>query len=389
MEQKYRPPWMVVFLSVNLPVPARRASSLILLCLAISGPPEAAIAQDVQDPAAWEARLPDVARSAERGQRIAVREADLQEARTAQEMARLRAQAELASAMAQRRKAQLVAAILMALVLILLYGRHVAKGLNKDLERKVEERTAELSAANLRLKDLILTDPLTGLRNRRYLLQTVETDLAVTLRAYRDASVAGTDPQAADTVFYIIDLDEFKTVNDEHGHAAGDRVLEQVARVLQETSRASDVVIRWGGEEFLVLSRQVDRHGAAVFAERVREAVRGHLFVADEGVTLRKTCSIGFAAFPFVPSDPRAVAWDHVVGLADQAAYAAKRSGRDAWVGFIATGETAPDAVRSDAATVATLVEHGALGVVSSVDREGGGVVLGDDLSGRLDRSGD
>jgi diguanylate cyclase (GGDEF)-like protein len=336
----------------------------------------------------WNA-LDDSLFSAERSQRIAAREAEFEESRTQQEMARLRTQAELATTKARRREAQLVDAVLLALVLILFYGRHVAKGVRKDLEHQVDQRTSELSAANLRLKDLILTDPLTGLRNRRYLLQTVEADLAVSLRAYRDARMAGQDPPAADTVFYIIDLDEFKTVNDEHGHAAGDRVLEQVARVLKETGRASDVVIRWGGEEFLIVSRQVDRQGAAVFAERVRQAVRGHVFLADEGVTLRKTCSIGFAVFPLVPWDPEAVSWDHVVGLADQAAYVAKRSGRDAWVGLYAKEGITPGLVRSDAARVARLVEDGALGVVSS--REDGALHVGDDeaRAATAERGGD
>ncbi len=292
------------------------------------------------------------------------------QARDRREIERLRAEADLASEMAQRRGAQLVAAVLLALVIILLYGRHVATRVRRDLEQKVAERTAELSEANQRLQALSLTDSLTGLRNRRYLFQTVEAELAVSLRAYRDAERTGRPPELADVVFYILDLDDFKSVNDEYGHAAGDRVLTQVARVLEETSRTSDVVVRWGGEEFLILSRRVDRAGAAVFAQRVCDAVRERAFVADDGLTLRRTCSIGFASFPFVPRDPRAVSWDQVVGLADQAAYLAKRAGRDAWVGVRANDSTPPEAVRGDAATLELLVGEGVLGLVSSMDAE-------------------
>lgn len=290
--------------------------------------------------------------------------------RDRQEVEQLRAEAELAAEMARRRGTQLVAAVLLALVLILLYGRHVAARVRRDLERKVAERTAELSEANRRLESLSLTDSLTGLRNRRYLFQTVEAELAVSLRAYRDAERTGRPPELADVVFYVLDVDDFKSVNDEFGHAAGDRVLTQVARVLEGTSRTSDVVVRWGGEEFLILSRRVDRAGAAVFAQRVCDAIREHVFVAAEGLTLRRTCSVGFAPFPFVARDPRAVSWDQVVGLADQAAYLAKRAGRDAWVGVEANDSTPPEAVRGDAATLELLVGEGVLGLVSSMDAQ-------------------
>jgi len=317
-----------------------------------------------------------------RTQRVEALDAEFRASQAQREIERLRAEAELSAATAERRGSQLVAAILMALVLILLYGRHVAKRVQRELEDKVDARTAELSEMNQRLEDLSLTDSLTGLRNRRYLFQTIEADLATTLRAYRDADRAGDVPESADIVFYLLDIDDFKSVNDDYGHAAGDRVLQQVARVLEDTGRMSDVVVRWGGEEFLILSRHVDRAGAAVFAQRVRDAVRDHVFVADEGVTLRRTCSVGFAAFPFVPRDPRSVSWDQVVGLADQAAYIAKRSGRDAWVGVYANDKTAPEAIRRDAATLELLVASGALEVVTSMDPETRRRLLGEPTRG-------
>lgn len=314
--------------------------------------------------------------TAEGAQRIGALDAEFQADLAQQEIDRLRAEADLAESVAQRRGAQLVAAVLLGLVVILLYGYRMASGLQRDLEREVEQRTAELREANRRLEELSLTDSLTGLRNRRYLFQTVEADLAVSLRAYRDAERIGTVPEASDVVFYLLDLDDFKSVNDEHGHAAGDRVLAQVAGVLEETGRASDVVVRWGGEEFLIMSRGVDRAGAAVFAERVRNAIREHLFMADDGVTLRRTCSVGFAAYPFVPRHPRAITWEQVVELADQGAYIAKRSGRDAWVGVYATEETPLELGRGEGLTVAPLAAEGALALVTSLNAEGRRTIL-------------
>jgi diguanylate cyclase (GGDEF)-like protein len=135
-------------------------------------------------------------------------------------------------------------------------------------------------------------------------------------------------------VFLLLDLDHFKSVNDTHGHAAGDAVLIQTAAVLRATFRAADYVVRWGGEEFLVVARFVDRREAPELAEKLRAAVASHGFRLADGTLLRRTCSIGFAAFPFSVSQPRAVGWEEVVDAADRGLYAAKRSGRNGWVGI-------------------------------------------------------
>jgi diguanylate cyclase (GGDEF)-like protein len=144
-------------------------------------------------------------------------------------------------------------------------------------------------------------------------------------------------------VFFVLDVDHFKRVNDTFGHAAGDHVLAQVARALQAGSRASDVVARWGGEEFLVVSRFVDRRQAPATAERIRAAVAAHATRLPDGRTVRVTCSIGFAALPGPPETP--FDWEQAVALADRASYAAKRAGRDGWVGYAA----GPDASMADA----------------------------------------
>jgi diguanylate cyclase (GGDEF)-like protein len=176
---------------------------------------------------------------------------------------------------------------------------------------------------------LSVTDTLTGLANRRFLLQTIGADVAASARRYRVAKEA---PPDADLIFLLVDLDHFKSVNDEFGHDAGDRVLQQTADILREACRASDIIVRWGGEEFLVVARFVDRRIAPTMAERIRTAVAEHPFDLGNGRKTQRTCSIGVAAYPQRPEDPEAVSWEAIVSRADEALYAAKRGGRDRWV---------------------------------------------------------
>lgn len=175
-----------------------------------------------------------------------------------------------------------------------------------------------------------LTDPLTGLRNRRYLTQTIELDVAQSLRRYRKPKKTPTD---ADLVFFFVDIDRFKSVNDDYGHAAGDRVLVEVANVLRAATRDSDVVVRWGGEEFVIVERFSSREDAAASAERIRHAVASHSVELSNGRRLSVTCSIGFAAFPLEPREAKAVSWEDVLTMADLACYDAKARGRNRCAG--------------------------------------------------------
>ena len=118
------------------------------------------------------------------------------------------------------------------------------------LEDQVQARTRELHAANARLEKASQTDPLTGLRNRRYLANQIPADLA-----YYDRERKRSGDYDQVLVFALVDLDFFKRVNDQHGHRAGDQVLLQVAQVLGSLARSSDYLARWGGEEFLLVFR--------------------------------------------------------------------------------------------------------------------------------------
>ncbi|NML62711.1 sensor domain-containing diguanylate cyclase [Massilia sp. RP-1-19] len=216
----------------------------------------------------------------------------------------------------------------------------------RTTQAQLVEKNLELEEAYKALEDVSLTDQLTGLRNRRFFLQHVDADVGLSMRSYdetRRPSAVERDSPPRDLVFFMVDIDHFKEVNDQHGHASGDAVLVQMQERLREVFRESDYVIRWGGEEFLVLARATYRDDANLVAERIRSAVANRDFELADGTRLKKTCSIGFACFPFMQSQPRLMSWSEVVELADQGLYLAKRSGRNAWAAIYSTPETRPD----------------------------------------------
>lgn len=230
-----------------------------------------------------------------------------------------------------------------------------------------------LRSANQALEEMSLRDPLTGLANRRYLTTRIHEDLAQINRYHRNNSLSTADPARMagniDVLFVMIDLDHFKAVNDHHGHGAGDAVLRQFAAVLTSTMRDSDTVVRWGGEEFFVVAKNAARADAHIVVERIRSAVANHPFALDNGHTIHKTCSIGYAIYPFAPGVPGGITWERVAEIADQCLYAAKRSGRDRWVGVQATESPDRSALAealNDEISVAELVAKGLLAAKTS-----------------------
>ena len=216
---------------------------------------------------------------------------------------------------------------------------------NQELEALVHQRTAELESANEALQTQSLTDSLTGLKNRRYLGVCMPEDVAQVRRVHRELRDHRRDRlhTNVDLALVMVDLDHFKEVNDTYGHAAGDHVLRQVAEILQEATRDTDTVVRWGGEEFLVVARNAARKDAVVLVERIRSRVEAHAFDLGDGATLRRTCSVGFALMPFLCAEPEYMTWEEVVDVADHCLYAAKRSGRNGWVGIL-PGQEVPSA---------------------------------------------
>jgi diguanylate cyclase (GGDEF)-like protein len=162
-------------------------------------------------------------------------------------------------------------------------------------------------------KKLSVTDELTGLANYRFLQQRLFQEFERASRYDRALSLL------------MIDLDNFKDYNDEHGHLAGDRALAEFAGVLTSCVREVDVVARYGGEEFSVVLPETDAAGAFVTAEKIRETVAEHRFAdADGEPSQHLTVSIGAATFPEHAADR-----ETLLKQADNALYEAKHFGRD------------------------------------------------------------
>ncbi len=177
-----------------------------------------------------------------------------------------------------------------------------ARARNQIRRKRYQDRLrAELD----RSLEMAVTDPLTGLRNRRYVRRHLEG-----LLRGGEASVL------------MVDLDRFKPINDTHGHNVGDAALREVANRLRASLRASDVVARWGGEEFLVVLAGAPAEYTALVADRLREAVGGEPLRIGN-LELKATCSVGGAVSP-AGSTP-----ETVIGAADAALYRAKAAGRN------------------------------------------------------------
>lgn len=250
------------------------------------------------------------------------------------------------------------------------------------LEAEVQARTADLRtlSAELQLRNqeyerASLTDALTGLSNRRFAMQELPKEVALCLRRL-EAAALESEPSGSGMVLFLIDIDHFKSINDQYGHAGGDAVLVQFAQRLREVFRVSDHLVRWGGEEFLVVAREAGRAHAAELAERVRRLVADRDFVLEGNVAVRCTASIGFAPFPLVPELPTVADWEEVVDLADRLLYAAKRAGRNAWLGVFPSNADAvpgraqhwadPQRLRAaDAVLVSSLPMEDALAALS------------------------
>ena len=159
-----------------------------------------------------------------------------------------------------------------------------------------------------------VTDELTGLFNHRRFQEVISTEVERTKRFGSDMGLI------------MLDIDNFKRVNDTYGHMQGDLVLREVARVLRESSREVDEPARYGGEEMAVALPQTDLDGAFQFAERVREKIESlELPILDGGGTLYVTASFGAAALTRIETADK----DALVAAADAALYRAKRAGKN------------------------------------------------------------
>lgn len=206
----------------------------------------------------------------------------------------------------------------------------------ENKEHSLRWHSLELQRKNLELQEISFTDALTGVWNRRYLEEIITAEASQVLRNYQRAR--GSDIRKMDhrdLVFIMVDMDFFKEVNDLHGHPAGDRLLQLVAQRLSTVVRKSDVLVRWGGEEFLIMSRSTDPSGTPAFCIRVLEVMSADPFDLGHGIVVRKTCSVGWAAYPWSRSAYEALCAEESIALADAALYRAKALGRNQGVGIV------------------------------------------------------
>lgn len=199
------------------------------------------------------------------------------------------------------------AVVLTVCLLALLFERIGARRRQLELERT----NRELLSVNSRLAELAAHDALTGLYNRRHFYEVLRTEFQRSRRHHRPLTVL------------MVDIDHFKRVNDQHGHLQGDRVLSQVGQLLSDELRQTDVVARYGGDEFALILPETDERSATIVAEKLRGTVEHRRFV-NGGVCNELTISVGVAGL-----DQTLMSEDALMRLTDAALYRAKDAGRN------------------------------------------------------------
>ena len=189
------------------------------------------------------------------------------------------------------------------------------------LYRKVRSANEQLEEKNLELKQQSSLDPLTGLYNRRHFQEFMRNHLQGEQRG------AGTSGEEIVGALFLLDVDHFKHVNDSHGHAAGDEVLKMIAENLRVILRETDMIVRWGGEEFLAFLPAIPRSGIDDIARRLLTGITEQQ-IDYQGSKLSVSVSVGYAPFPLAPGRD-ALPWERAVNLVDMALYLAKAHGRN------------------------------------------------------------
>jgi diguanylate cyclase (GGDEF)-like protein len=191
------------------------------------------------------------------------------------------------------------------------------------LYRKSQATGRRLAELNAELAHRSAHDPLTGLFNRRSFVDRM-----------RDQETGPGDRRALGDCFTLLDIDHFKRINDQHGHAAGDAVLVEVGRRLNEVVRETDMVLRWGGEEFLVYSQGVSAVQRPLLVQRILNAIASAPVMLDDGTALAVSATAGAVSLPLGSGE--ACGWEQAIALADRALYKGKEAGRNR--GFIVEG---------------------------------------------------
>jgi diguanylate cyclase (GGDEF)-like protein len=220
---------------------------------------------------------------------------------------------------------------------------------NNQLVRSLEEEktnterlNTELLEKNRELNELSLVDPLTTVRNRRYLFDIVMPEVEAFIGTHTRL-MSGRDNRVTDARkgygILMIDMDHFKQVNDSYGHDAGDMVLVQFTHLLRESLRRDDIVIRFGGEEFIVVLKKVDESSACEIVTKLHECIQSSPFTVGEGKTISLTCSIGFLVYPLQDHNDPHFSFEKMISIVDGAMYHAKTHGRNICVQALSSGK--------------------------------------------------
>lgn len=219
---------------------------------------------------------------------------------------------------------------------------------NRELaasNREIEAQRRNLQKLNVLVRKQSLRDELTQLPNRRFLNEYMQ-----------DWTGRRVSSDATGMLVLIIDIDNFKQLNDRHGHLIGDQALVHLANLLREIQRASDVLVRWGGEEFVWLCPEVGVEAAEALCQRIRTQLHARpLQVGETRVPM--SASIGYAALPLWPQ--RSADWTLSLRVADAALYCAKVEGKDRCVGFV--GALLPPADPAEGVVIESLIAAGQL----------------------------
>ncbi len=180
----------------------------------------------------------------------------------------------------------------------------------KALQDELREKNRQMEIVLSQVETLAITDPLTELFNRRHFEAAIEKEFNRTVRYKSPTSCV------------MIDIDHFKSINDEYGHRTGDMVLREIAKIIKDCLRKVDTIARWGGEEFVVLLPGTGKEKAFTAAERIMKTVSGHSF---SGISKQITVSIGIASVPESSIDNA----EKLIDASDNALYEAKSKGRN------------------------------------------------------------
>ena len=200
-----------------------------------------------------------------------------------------------------------------------------------QLERLVRQRTQELENSNLKLNEVneqltLLThkDSLTGLRNRRFMFEQLPKDIE-----HFQRNRESMQSQGKCVALIHLDLDNFKQINDQYGNSAGDSCIQQVAALLIRETRGSDYVVRFAGEEFVLVLRDIQIELVPQFSFRLNELIGKTVFSLPDGHRTRLSCSVGYAVYPLELLGGQLINWEISLQLAEMALYHVKHAGKN------------------------------------------------------------